>query len=77
MQISWNLTFFFREKKKLLIKLFEMLISVKYKFKVHRQVDNKKVNLQIQYLHMRQQFIYSFYKCIGETDIHNVCTTNE
>lgn len=54
-----------------------MLISVKYKFKVHRQVDNKKVNLQIQYLHMRQQFIYSFYKCIGETDIHNVCTTNE
>lgn len=54
-----------------------MLISAKYKFKVHRQADNKKVNLQIQYLHMRQQFIYSFYKCIAETDIHNVCTTNE
>lgn len=75
MQISY--IFFFREKRKLLIKLFEMLISAKYKFKVHRQTDNKKVNLQIQYLHMRQQFIYSFYKCIAETDIHNVCTTNE
>lgn len=49
-----------------------MLISIKYKFKIHRQIGNKKiVNLQIQYLCMRQQFIYSFYKCI-ETDIHNV-----
>lgn len=66
---SYVFFFFFRKKKK---HYFEMLISIKYKFKIHRQIGNKKiVNLQIQYLCMRQQFIYSFYKCI-ETDIHNV-----
>lgn len=48
MQISWNLLLFFREKKK---HYFQMLISIKYKFRIHRQVGNKKiVNLQIQYL---------------------------
>lgn len=67
--IILRLFLFFRKKKK---HYFEMLISIKYKFKIHRQIGNKKiVNLQIQYLCMRQQFIYSFYKCI-ETDIHNV-----
>lgn len=66
--------FFFHEKKKHYFEMIISSISIKYKFKIHRQVGNKKNNLQIQYLQYVSNLSILFIN--AETDIHNVRATS-